>query len=93
MSKSGVLFCGISDHVVVFLTKHMRLPELKASPRLLNVRNYKKFNLEAFRKDMNNVPFDEIKMISRDANEIWTLWESFSLDILNKHCTNHLYTS
>ena len=84
VSKSGVLSCGISDHDAVFMTKHTRLPKLKASPRLLNVRNYKKVNLEAFRKDMNNVPFDEIKNISRDAIEMWTLWKSFFLDILNK---------
>ena len=44
----------------------------------------KKFNLKAFRKDMNNVPFDEIKNISCDANEMWTLWKSFFSDILNK---------
>ena len=90
VSKSEVLSCGISDHDAVFMTKHMRLPKLKASPRLLNVRNYKKSNLKAFRKymnneDMNNVPFDEIKSISRDANEMWTVWKSFFLDILNKH--------
>ena len=45
MSKSGVLSCGISDCDAVFMTKSMRLPKLKASPRLLNVINYKKFNL------------------------------------------------
>ena len=85
VSKSGVLSCGISDHDAVFMTKHIMLPKLKASPRLLNVRHYKKFNLKAFRKDMNNVRFDQIKNISRDANEMWTLWKSFFLDILNKH--------
>ena len=42
VSKSGFLACGISDHDVVFMTKHMRLPKLRAPPRLLNVRNYKK---------------------------------------------------
>ena len=45
----------------------------------------KKFNPKTFRKDMNNVSFGEIKKISRNANEIWTLWKSFFLDILNKH--------
>ena len=49
VSKSGVLACGISDHDVVFITKHMRLPKSRAPPRLLNVKNYKKFNLNAFR--------------------------------------------
>ena len=67
VSRSGVLSCGISDHDAVFMTKSTRLPKLKALPRLLNVRNYKKFNLKAFRKDMNNVPFDEITNIPRDA--------------------------
>ena len=58
--KSGVLSCGISDHDAVFMTKRMRLPKLKTSPKHLNVRNYKKFDLKAFKKDMINVPFDEI---------------------------------
>ena len=31
------------------------------------------------------MPFDEIKNIARDANEMWTLWKAFFLDILNKH--------
>ena len=34
---------------------------------------------------MSSVPFDEIKNIARDANEMWTLWKAFFLDILNKH--------
>ena len=73
VSESGVLSCGISDHDVVFLTKQMRLLKLKAPPKILNVRNYKRFNLSAFRQDMRSVPFDEIKNIARDANEMWTL--------------------
>ena len=44
------------------------------------IKNYK-----AFRKDLNDVPFDEIKYISLNANEMWTLWKSFFLGILNKH--------
>ena len=34
---------------------------------------------------MINVPFDEIKYIPSDANEMWNLWKIFFLDILNKH--------
>ena len=63
----------------------MRLPKLKAPPRLLNVRNFKKFDLNALRQEMNNVPFDKIRSISKDANEVWILWKAFFLDILNKH--------
>ena len=34
---------------------------------------------------MNNVPFDKIKSISKEANEMWILWKALFLDILNKH--------
>ena len=34
---------------------------------------------------MNNVPFDEIRNVAQDANEMWILWKNFFLDILNKH--------
>ena len=70
VSKNGVLSCGISDHDAVFLTKQMTLPKLKAPPKLLNVRNYKKFNLNAFKQDISSVPFGEIKNVARDANEM-----------------------
>ena len=50
VSENGVLVSGISDHDVVFLTKHMRLPKLKVPPKQLQVRNYKRFNLHALGK-------------------------------------------
>ena len=31
------------------------------------------------------MPFDEIKNVAHDANEMWTLWKAFFLDLLNKH--------
>ena len=34
---------------------------------------------------MINVPLDEVKYISSDANEMWNLWNRFFLYILNKH--------
>ena len=85
VSKSGVLSCGISDHDAVFMITCMRLPKLKAPPKHLNVRNYKTFDFKAFKKNMINVPFDEIKYISSDTNEMWNLWKRCFLDILNKH--------
>ena len=34
---------------------------------------------------MISVPFDEMKHISIDANEMWNLWKRLFPDILNKH--------
>ena len=84
VSKSGVLSCDISDHDAVFMIKHMRLPKLKAPPKHLNIKNYKSLTSKPL-KFMINVPFDEIKYISSDSNEIWNLWKRFFPDILNKH--------
>ena len=42
VSENGVLASGISDHDVVFLTKHMQLPKLKVPTKQLQVRNYKR---------------------------------------------------
>ena len=61
-----------------------KVSKVKAPPKHLNVRNYKKCDLKAFRKDVNSIHFDEIKYISSDANKMWTLWKSFFLGILNK---------
>ena len=82
---SGVLPCGISDHDAVFMVKNMRAPKLKLPPQSLSVRNYKKFDAQAFRNDIENLPFDQIKNVSQDANEMWFIWKSFFIDTLNKH--------
>ena len=31
------------------------------------------------------VPFDQIKNVTNDANEMWLIWKAFFLDLLNKH--------
>ena len=49
------------------------------------MRNYKKFDAQAFRNDIENLPFDQIKYVSQDANEMWLTWKSFFIDTLNKH--------
>ena len=67
------------------MIKSMRLHTLKAPPKILSVTNSKRFNIVAFKHDLNNVPFHEIKDISQDANEMWVVWKSFFLYILNKH--------
>ena len=49
------------------------------------MRNYKNFYAQAFRNDIENLPFDQIKNVSQDTNEMWLIWKSFFIDTLNKH--------
>ena len=45
---SGVIPCGISDHDAIYITKNMRRPKLKFQTKTITVKNFEKFNLNAF---------------------------------------------
>ena len=36
---------------------------------IINVRNYKRFDLEGFQSDVKTIPKEHIKLVSNDANE------------------------
>ena len=85
ISSGGVISCGISDHDAVFVVRSMRIPKLPRNSRIVTVRKYKKFDLAAFRHDLHRIQFDEIRSISSDPNEMWTVWKNLFLEVLNKH--------
>ena len=85
VGQSGVIPCGISNHDLIFMTRKARLPKLKIPPRVVNARNHKNFDLKAFQLDIQHIPFDIIKTMSKDVNGIWLRWKTFVLDILEKH--------
>ena len=62
-----------------------RAPKLKVPPKIINVRNYKRFNLEGFQSDVKTIPMEHIKLVLKDANEVWIGCKAFFLDILDKH--------
>ena len=45
---SGVISCGISDHDIVFIERNVRAPNMKAPPKVLYVRNFKRFDNDSF---------------------------------------------
>ena len=57
----------------------------KLPPKILNVRNFRKFDQVAFQLDIEKIPTEQITFVSKDVNEMWLLWKTFFLDILNKH--------
>ena len=71
----------------------------KFPPKILNVRNFRKFCQVAFQLDIKKMPTEQITFVSKDVNEMWLLWKTYFLDILNKHApitnikvkSNHLY--
>ena len=85
ISSGGVISCGISDHDAVFVVRSMRIPKLPGNSRIVTVRKYKKFDLATFRRDLHGIQFDEIRSISSDPSEMWTVWKNLFLEVLNKH--------
>ena len=71
VSNSGVISCGISDHDVVFIERNVRAPKLKVPPKLLNVRNFKRFDSDSFQADIKGIRMEKIRSVSGDVNEMW----------------------
>ena len=38
-----------------------------------------------FISELKKIPFDQIKLLTNDPNEMWFLWKTIFLDVLNKH--------
>ena len=64
----------------IYMVKRLRMPKLKVKPKILNVRNYKRFNLASFQGDIKQIPFDQTKNLAWDPNEMWEIWKRFFLD-------------
>ena len=83
VSESGVIPCGISDHDIVHLIRSMRIPKTKKDPKIITVRKCKNFN--AFLSELRGIKFDEIKNVTGDPNEMWLIWKTSFLNVLNKY--------
>ena len=85
VSSSGISPCGISDHDAVYLVRFVRMPKMRREPKNITVCKFRRFDLDAFKSDLQGVHFDEIKALSSDPNEMWLIWKTLFLDVLNKH--------
>ena len=56
----GVITCGISDHDAVYVTRFIKQKTTKAKPRILKVRNFKRFDKEEFRRDLLDILFCDV---------------------------------
>ena len=70
VSSSGIVPCGISDHDAVYLVRCMRMPKMRREPKTVTVRKFRRFDLDAFKSDLQGVHLDEIKSLSSDPNEM-----------------------
>ena len=82
---SGVIPCGISDDDIIYVLRNSRLAKIKKEPRVVNVRNFKRFRASDFVRELEGLPFDLIKDLGYTPDEMWHSWKTMFLDVLNKH--------
>ena len=76
---------GLVTMTIVFIERNVRASKMKAPSKVLNVRNFKRFDNDSFRDDIQKIPVDQIRSFCGDVNTLWHWWRTFFLDILNKH--------
>ena len=84
ISDKGVIPCGISDYDAIFLVRSMHIPRIKKHPKIRKARKFKNFENHIFLKDLEALKLDEIKSITKDPNQMWSLWRNLFLGILDK---------
>ena len=85
VAESGVIPCGTSDHDLIYIIRHAKLPKIKRKPRILTIRIHKSLTESSLLDDLNGIPFDLISDTSDNANGLWMTWKTFYMNILNKH--------
>ena len=64
----------ISEHCLIYAVRRMIIP--RERPRIIETRNYKNFDLNAFAEDLKEIPGDLLS-IFHDPNEMWRMWKAF----------------
>ena len=82
---SGVIPCGISDHDIIYVLRNSRLAKIKKEPKVVNIRNFKRFSASDFVRKLEGLPFNLINDLGYTPDEMWHTWKTIFLDVLNKH--------
>ena len=87
VADSGVIPCGISDHDLIYVIRHAKLPKINWKPRILTICIHKNLTESSPLDDLNGIPFDVISDTSDNANGLWMTLKTFFMNILNKHAS------
>ena len=80
--KSGIMSDCFSDHCTIFCIWKIKLPKLP--PRLIQIRQYKKINVDAFINDLISINWDRYQIIS-NVHDAWAFLHSEFTKMIDKH--------
>jgi len=84
INRKGVLPLGISDHCLIYATPNLKLK--RPPPKVINIRNYKQFQIDQFRVDITAAPF-HVARIFEDKDDVLWAWNKSFKDICDITCT------
>ncbi|MCG7869794.1 MAG: hypothetical protein JAY74_25915 [Candidatus Thiodiazotropha taylori] len=84
ISSVSVSKLTLSDHYAVFGNRKLNNPTHKNSHHTISYRSFKHFDVNAFRNELIQVPWETVEYFD-DVNEMIQVWNSLFLEVLNKH--------
>ena len=79
--KSGVEHIGISDHSLIYIHRKISVPHKQ--PKIINTRQYKYYNTEAFKLDLFKIL--QTRTHECDPNILWEDWKEKFLMVADMH--------
>ena len=79
--KSSVEHVGISDHSLIFIHRKISIP--RKQPKIINTRQYKQHNTEAFKLDLFKILLTRSQEC--DPNILWEDWKEKFLLVADMH--------
>ena len=79
--KSGVEHIGISDHSLIYIHRKISIP--RKQPKIINTRQYKHYNTEAFKLDLFKILLTRSQEC--DPNILWEDWKEKFLLVSDMH--------
>ena len=73
---------GLSDHFPIFFTRKMHVQPKKGKHYTISYRSFKNFDEAKFSNDLNNVPWDIIRIFD-DTNDILNAWTDLFLEVVD----------
>lgn len=80
--RTGVLPLDVTDHSLVYAT--LKLKRKRPPPTVITVRNFKQFNAETFKADMEQTPF-YIASVFDDMDDILWAWNQLLRGVCDSH--------
>ena len=79
--KFGVHHIGISDHSLIYIHRKISIP--RKQPKIVNTRQFKRYNIEAFNLDLYNILHSQPH--ESDPNILWDDWKEKFLLVADMH--------